>query len=255
MAPILLSALELLLFLRKTGSELKHGALPDILHGLLSYSTPFLPFFTIPFVLSYSSYPRFYLQPPSLCSSSPLPTFASFFSSPYHLIIPLLFILNLLLFHFIFLHLLFYPIISLLFLLLLTFDFHTFLRVYTFFFFSFLLPITFFFLPSCCTFFILCTTALGVNAMFCLLEFSIRSVASPVVAATRKPCSCQNGGMCHLKRRACHCPTGYFGRRCERVSCKPGCTNGGHCRDPDQCVCPPHYSGPRCETRECTTKT
>jgi hypothetical protein len=94
-----------------------------------------------------------------------------------------------------------------------------------------------------------------VNAVFCLLEVSMRSVAPSVVAATRKPCSCQNGGMCHLKRRACHCPPGYFGRRCERVSCKPGCLNGGHCREPDQCVCPPHYSGPRCETRKCSTKT
>jgi hypothetical protein len=60
--------------------------------------------------------------------------------------------------------------------------------------------------------------------------------------------------MCHLKRRACHCPPGYFGRRCERVSCKPGCMNGGHCREPDQCVCPPHYTGPRCQTRTCSNR-
>ncbi|GFG36812.1 hypothetical protein Cfor_09701, partial [Coptotermes formosanus] len=85
-------------------------------------------------------------------------------------------------------------------------------------------------------------------------KFHHKNMVYKSVAAnsrTRKPCFCQNGGMCHLKRRACHCPPGYFGRRCERVSCKPGCMNGGHCREPDQCVCPPHYTGPRCQTPVC----
>ncbi|KAJ4449401.1 hypothetical protein ANN_00800 [Periplaneta americana] len=66
-------------------------------------------------------------------------------------------------------------------------------------------------------------------------------------AGVSKPCSCLNGGMCHLKRRSCHCPPGYYGRRCERVSCRPGCLNGGYCRDPDRCVCPPHYTGSHCQ--------
>ena len=155
------------------------------------------------------------------------------------------------------LHLWFYPIFSLLFLLLLTFAFHTFLRFYIYLI-SILPPITFsFFLCLFLHLHLFHLTHYSPRRECLVLpsKVSMRSVAHPVVAATRKPCSCQNGGMCHLKRRACHCPPGYFGRRCERVSCKPGCLNGGHCREPDQCVCPSHYSGLHCETRKCRTRT
>lgn len=220
---------------------------------LLYYPFSFIPIF-LSTLLSSTSFLLFFVSSFTFC-------LFPFFSTP-SAYSPVVYPYSSFILIFFCLHLWFYPILSPLFLLLLTFfDFHTFLRVYIFLFFSFLLPITFFFLPWCSTcffifsFFVLCTIVLGMNAVFCLLEVSIRSVATPVVAATRKTCSCQNGGMCHLKRRSCHCLPGYFGRHCERVSCKPGCLNGGHCRQPDQCVCPPHYSGPRCETRKCSTTT
>jgi hypothetical protein len=88
--------------------------------------------------------------------------------------------------------------------------------------------------------------------VFTCSQLHLHITAAHVIAGTHKPCFCHNGGMCHLKRRACHCPPGYFGRRCERVSCKPGCLNGGHCREPDRCACPPHYTGQRCQTCKCT---
>ena len=226
--------------------------MPEIRHSRIGYSTYFLSFLSIPF-----------FHPHLLIHTFTFNILPFVLRLLIHLM-PLLFLLHnnclfpflslLLAYLFCCLHPGFYPILSLLFLPLLTFDFHTFTSIlyFPFFVFCFLLPFSFFvcaFLSSS-----LRTAVLDVNALFCLLvEVSMCSVTAPVVAATRKPCSCQNGGMCHLKRRACHCLPGYFGRRCERVSCKPGCLNGGHCREPDQCVCPPHYSGPRCETRECST--
>ncbi|XP_067012191.2 uncharacterized protein [Anabrus simplex] len=68
-----------------------------------------------------------------------------------------------------------------------------------------------------------------------------------------KPCSCLNGGICHQKRRACHCPAGFFGRRCEKVSCHPPCQNGGWCEQVDKCICPPDYTGLHCESRNANT--
>lgn len=229
--------------------------MPEIRHSLISYSTSFISFFSILFL--------FY-------SHLLIHTFI-FNILPFVLrllvhLLPLLFLLhNICLFPFCLSLLLAYFIFSSLLIFIQFFLFYSYSYLYlTFtpffyfifsFFFRFCFPLPLFFLPSCSLFFILCTAVLDVNALFCFLEVSMRSVTAPVVAATRKPCSCQNGGMCHLKRRACHCPPGYFGRRCERVSCKPGCLNGGHCREPDHCVCPPHYSGPRCETRKCSTTT
>ncbi|XP_068085912.1 uncharacterized protein [Anabrus simplex] len=66
-----------------------------------------------------------------------------------------------------------------------------------------------------------------------------------------KQCSCLNGGICNHKRRTCHCPAGYFGRRCERVSCHPPCQNGGRCEQVDKCECTPEYTGPHCEEPVC----
>ncbi|XP_022112071.1 von Willebrand factor D and EGF domain-containing protein-like [Acanthaster planci] len=74
-------------------------------------------------------------------------------------------------------------------------------------------------------------------------------ITIPCLAAQCEP-ECQNGGRCVLPN-VCTCKYGYFGPRCQILTCTVNCANGGYCITPNTCKCPLGYSGPTCKLAVC----
>ncbi|XP_060077304.1 protein kinase C-binding protein NELL2-like isoform X1 [Ylistrum balloti] len=67
------------------------------------------------------------------------------------------------------------------------------------------------------------------------------------------PEPCLNGGSCGQDGQ-CHCPSRYYGQRCQFARCRRPCKNGGNCTTSGQCSCPEGFSGRQCGKSVCSPK-